>query len=92
MSAKPASPKPPLHPSTGATGSAAPSPCVNVCRMDPVTAWCEGCLRTIEEISAWSRLADADKWIVLRQLPGRRARRLTQTGPSPGATPSKSPD
>jgi uncharacterized protein len=38
-----------------------PSPCVSVCRMDAATGWCEGCLRTLEEIAAWSRLGDEDK-------------------------------
>ena len=46
------------------------SPCVSVCRMDPVTALCEGCLRTIAEIADWSRLDDAGKrqvWQLIEQ-------------------------
>ena len=31
-----------------------PSPCVSVCRMNPVTQQCEGCLRTLDEISAYT--------------------------------------
>jgi len=31
------------------------SPCINVCRMSQETALCEGCLRTLDEIAAWSR-------------------------------------
>ncbi|RZF27612.1 DUF1289 domain-containing protein [Paraburkholderia sp. UYCP14C] len=31
-----------------------PSPCISVCRMDASTGWCEGCLRTIDEIASWS--------------------------------------
>jgi predicted Fe-S protein YdhL (DUF1289 family) len=31
-----------------------PSPCISVCRMDASTGWCEGCLRTIDEIAGWS--------------------------------------
>ena len=49
------------------------SPCINVCRMDAATGWCEGCLRTIDEIAAWSRLPDAIKREVCAQLPARRA-------------------
>jgi predicted Fe-S protein YdhL (DUF1289 family) len=52
------------------SATAVPSPCVNVCRMDERTGWCEGCLRTLDEIAAWSALSDADKrevWSVLRQ-------------------------
>ena len=52
---------------------AVPSPCINVCRMSPRTGWCEGCLRTIEEIAAWSKLDDAAKRGVWSELEGRRA-------------------
>ncbi len=38
---------------------AVPSPCINVCRMDASSGWCEGCLRTIDEIAGWS-LLDGD--------------------------------
>ena len=36
-----------------------PSPCINVCKMHPKTGLCEGCFRTIEEITRWST-ADED--------------------------------
>ncbi len=36
------------------------SPCISICRMDETTGWCEGCLRTLDEISVWS-LLDADE-------------------------------
>ncbi len=32
-----------------------PSPCISVCRMAPDGSRCEGCLRTLGEIAAWSR-------------------------------------
>lgn len=47
-----------------------PSPCTSVCRMDPRTGWCEGCLRTIDEIATWSTLGDSQKravWVLLEQ-------------------------
>ncbi|PRX34166.1 hypothetical protein B0G75_102195 [Paraburkholderia sp. BL18I3N2] len=40
---------------------AVPSPCINVCRMDASTGWCEGCLRTIDEIAGWSLFDDDAK-------------------------------
>ena len=46
------------------------SPCTSVCRMDARTGWCEGCLRTLDEIAAWSGFDDADKrrlWLLLDQ-------------------------
>ena len=38
-----------------ATGDIVPSPCISVCRISADTGWCEGCFRTLGEISAWSR-------------------------------------
>jgi predicted Fe-S protein YdhL (DUF1289 family) len=49
-----------------------PSPCINVCRMDARSGLCEGCLRTIDEITVWSRLADADKRLVWARIEHRR--------------------
>ncbi|MFM0414214.1 DUF1289 domain-containing protein [Paraburkholderia aromaticivorans] len=40
---------------------AVPSPCISVCRMDASTGWCEGCLRTIDEIAGWSSFDDDAK-------------------------------
>jgi uncharacterized protein len=48
------------------------SPCNKVCRIDPRTGWCEGCMRTLTEIGAWSQLDDDDKRLVLTQLDVRR--------------------
>jgi uncharacterized protein len=49
-----------------------PSPCIGVCRMDPVTQLCEGCLRTLDEIAAWSRMEDRAKrevwWLIGQRL------------------------
>ena len=48
------------------------SPCIDVCKMDRKTGWCEGCLRTIDEIAAWSTMSDDDKRAVWAQLDERR--------------------
>ncbi len=48
-----------------------PSPCVNICKIDPYTSVCHGCRRTLDEIAAWSSLSNADKHWVWQQLPGR---------------------
>jgi predicted Fe-S protein YdhL (DUF1289 family) len=45
-----------------------PSPCISICRMVPATGLCEGCLRTIDEIAAWSRMDDAGKRSVWRAI------------------------
>lgn len=52
--------------------TAVKSPCINVCRMHAATGWCEGCLRTIDEIAAWGALDDRLKREVLALLPERR--------------------
>jgi predicted Fe-S protein YdhL (DUF1289 family) len=63
-----------------------PSPCINVCRMDEATGWCEGCLRTIDEIAAWGSLDDAAKRAVRAELRTRRIawRERAAAAPSPG--------
>ncbi len=57
-----------------ASAAAVPSPCIDVCRIDPGTGWCEGCLRTIDEIAAWGALDDKAKREVWKGLPMRRQR------------------
>jgi len=49
------------------------SPCTNVCQMNPATGYCLGCFRTLEEITAWSRLDDAGKQAILREVAAREA-------------------
>jgi predicted Fe-S protein YdhL (DUF1289 family) len=49
-----------------------PSPCISVCKMDPVTQMCEGCFRTLDEIADWSRMADERRREVWRRI-GERA-------------------
>ena len=41
-----------------APASRVASPCVGVCRIDAATGLCAGCLRTLDEIAAWSVLDD----------------------------------
>ena len=52
--------------------SSIPSPCISVCRMDAGSGWCEGCLRTIDEIAGWSVMDDDEKRRVWKLLPQRR--------------------
>ncbi|MER2552348.1 MAG: DUF1289 domain-containing protein [Thauera sp.] len=50
-----------------------PSPCINICRMSADTGWCEGCQRTIEEITRWSRTDDGDRRTILAAVAERRS-------------------
>ena len=45
-----------------------PSPCVNLCTMDPDTGLCRGCLRTIAEIVQWSQADDDFKRTVWAEI------------------------
>ena len=49
-----------------------PSPCINVCRMNSQTGWCEGCFRTIDEIACWSGATREEKLAVLGKLGARK--------------------
>ena len=63
-----------------------PSPCTNVCQMDAGSGWCQGCLRTLDEIACWSLLDEAEKTAVWQALAERRVawtQRLATTGVSP---------
>jgi len=51
------------------------SPCINICRIQPDTGWCEGCKRTVEEIMAWPVASDAEKRSILKRLPDRAGKR-----------------
>lgn len=66
------------------------SPCTNICKMHPPTGWCEGCARTIAEISAWSRADDATRLAILERLPPRREM-LVEQGVFSAATETHEP-
>lgn len=56
-----------------ARGGEAVSPCNAVCRMDAASGLCAGCLRTIDEITAWSTLPDAGRRAVWHAIARRGA-------------------
>ena len=47
------------------------SPCINICVVHPQERMCVGCLRTIDEITAWSRMGNEERAAVLELLPER---------------------
>jgi prolyl-tRNA editing enzyme YbaK/EbsC (Cys-tRNA(Pro) deacylase)/predicted Fe-S protein YdhL (DUF1289 family) len=52
------------------TGDIVPSPCISVCRINASSGICEGCFRTLGEISAWGRSTpDAKRklWLAIRE-------------------------
>ncbi len=50
-----------------------PSPCINSCHMNQASGYCEGCDRSIPEITEWSRASDARKQAILGEVASRRA-------------------
>ena len=55
-----------------ASRHAPPSPCISVCKIDPESSLCYGCMRTLEEIGAWANSDDDEK----RAVWGKIAQRL----------------
>jgi uncharacterized protein len=59
---------------TGAEREAPPeSPCVKICVVG-ADGYCQGCLRTLGEIAAWSEMSAAQQWALLAKLAQRRQR------------------
>jgi predicted Fe-S protein YdhL (DUF1289 family) len=49
-----------------------PSPCIGVCRLDPGSGLCAGCMRTLAEIAAWPGADDAERLAIVQRLRARR--------------------
>lgn len=57
------------------------TPCVDICRIDPGTRLCLGCLRSLDEIAAWGGLTHSERRRIMESLPRRGNR-----GPVSSAT------
>ncbi|MDP2882503.1 MAG: DUF1289 domain-containing protein [Azonexus sp.] len=55
-----------------------PSPCINICKMDASNGLCQGCFRTLDEITVWSRLDDAGRQHILADVARRRREQAPQ--------------
>jgi len=47
------------------------SPCVRVCVVHPEARICTGCLRSIDEITRWSKLSPEERRAIMAALPDR---------------------
>lgn len=47
------------------------SPCVKLCVIHPEARLCTGCLRSIDEITLWGRITDAERAAIMAELPSR---------------------
>ena len=54
------------------------SPCISICRTDPVTGYCYGCARTNDEKKLWKDEDAKDQWkeenlkIIITRMQGRQ--------------------
>ena len=53
------------------------TPCIGVCTLDPV-GYCDGCLRTGNEIAGWMSMSDAQRLHMMDVVLPAREARLTQ--------------
>jgi len=49
------------------------SPCNNVCAVEPISALCIGCGRSLAEIEGWARMRPDERVRIMAQLPRRLA-------------------
>ncbi len=47
------------------------SPCIQVCVVHPEARICTGCMRTIDEITQWSKMTPEERSTIMEELPGR---------------------
>ena len=47
------------------------SPCIKICVVHPEAGLCTGCLRTIDEITRWSKMSAEERRAIMAALPGR---------------------
>jgi hypothetical protein len=56
------------------------SPCVKLCVVHPEERICTGCLRTIDEITQWSKMAPDERSEIMQELPNRAPRLKKRRG------------
>lgn len=47
------------------------SPCIKLCVIHPETRLCTGCHRSIDEITAWSKMDPTERRRIMDELPAR---------------------
>ena len=68
------------------------SPCIKLCVIHPDSRTCVGCFRTIDEISAWSRLSVDQRRDITAALPARAAEMTKRRGGRQARLSAASPD
>lgn len=60
------------------------SPCISVCRIDPVDGLCIGCHRTPDEIASWGAMTPEQRVVVWELIGKRRSNRASTDLDRPG--------
>lgn len=68
------------------------SPCVKICVIHPEARLCVGCNRSIDEISAWSRMTPGARLAVMAELPARGALMTQRRGGRAGRLRDRNAD
>lgn len=56
------------------------SPCIKICVIHPAERLCTGCLRSIDEITVWSKLSPDARKAIMDELPSRAPRLKKRRG------------
>lgn len=56
------------------------SPCIKICVIHAESRLCTGCLRSIDEIAAWSRMSPEVRSAVMAELPDRASQITKRRG------------
>lgn len=56
------------------------SPCIKICVIHPEARLCTGCLRSIDEITAWSKMTPDARRAVMEELPLRQGQLTKRRG------------
>ncbi|MFK7881334.1 DUF1289 domain-containing protein [Roseobacter sp.] len=56
------------------------SPCIKICVIHPEARLCTGCLRSIDEITQWSKMTPEARRIVMGELPSRTGKITKRRG------------
>ncbi|PSL21703.1 DUF1289 domain-containing protein [Shimia abyssi] len=56
------------------------SPCIQICVVHPQERICTGCLRSIDEITRWSKMDPEERSTIMAELPERAPRLKKRRG------------
>ncbi len=56
------------------------SPCIRICVIHPEARLCTGCLRSIDEITRWSKMTPEERRAIMAELPSRSGQVIKRRG------------